>query len=863
MNRALFRGLKCLCVAVIVALGGSGTSRIAAQSATAQLRAVPGELIVKYRTDSTVTTRGRARAAAAAGLLQGLAERGAARGSGHIELVRVANAASVEAAIAALRRDPSVEYAEPNWIYTHHAAAPNDPMFAQQWALENSGQAVGGTRGVADADVDALDAWNARMPAAPVYVGVIDEGIDINHPDLGVQPNGPIWTNPFDPIDGVDNDGNGYIDDLHGWDFAGNDNSVYDGTTADTSIDSHGTHVAGTIAARRSNGIGVAGVTSGVVVIPAKFLGLTGGTTAAAIDAVDYLTDLKVRHGLNIVAINNSWGGGGFSQALLDAIARAAREQILFIAASGNGGPDSIADDNDAVPSFPAGYNTTAAAGYDSVIAVTATGQSDELMPWANYGATTVDLSAPGALIASTTPQNTYSYSSGTSMATPHVTGAAALASATRGVTGPALRDVILGGVDLVPALAGKTSTGGRLNLAHVVPASAATTPTTHREVVLRAAQAKTVVGNWSVATDPTAAAGSRLQSRNLAAAKVVTAAASPAHYFEMTFTADAGVPYRLWLRARAENNNWANDSVHVQFDRSVNAAGAPVYRIGTTASTEVNLEDCSGCGLANWGWQDNGYGAGVRGPVIYFAAAGTQRIRIQTREDGIGIDQIVLSASRYLSASPGALKNDATILGGATTPASPPRVDEIALYATDARLIAGGWTRTTDTTAAGGARMQSVNAGAAKITTALANPINYFELTFRADAGRSYRLWLRGKAISNNWANDSVHVQFNDSLTTAGAATYRIGSTSAAEINLEDCSGCGLAGWGWQDTGYGAGVLGPEIRFATTGLHTVRVQVREDGIGVDQLVLSAVKYRTAAPGPLKNDATILPRAGQ
>ena len=137
---------------------------------------------------------------------------------------------------------------------------------------------------------------------------------------------------------------------------------------------------------------------------------------------------------------------------------------------------------------------------------------------------------------------------------------------------------------------------------------------------------------------------------------------------------------------------------------------------------------------------------------------------------------------------------------------------------------------------------------------------MDYFELTFSADAGKPYRLWIRAKAASNAWANDSVHVQFSDSVTESGAAIYRIGTPSGAEVNLEDCSGCGLSGWGWQDNGYGADVLGGDIRFATTGSHTIRIQVREDGIGIDQIVLSAGMHFSSPPGPLKNDATILPR---
>jgi hypothetical protein len=261
---------------------------------------------------------------------------------------------------------------------------------------------------------------------------------------------------------------------------------------------------------------------------------------------------------------------------------------------------------------------------------------------------------------------------------------------------------------------------------------------------------------------------------------------------------------------------------------------------------------------VAEWGWQDNGYGAGVQGPPIYFATGGLQRMRVQIREDGVGLDQIVLSSVRFSATAPGALKNDATLLPASVPGSGNDANAEIVLRPSEPSLIVGAWSRIADATAAGGARLQNPNAGAPKIAAALASPVDYFEMTFDADAGRAYRLWIRGKATGNNWANDSVHVQFSDAVTASGTPIFRIGTTSSAEVNLEDCANCGISGWGWQDNGYGAGVLGPEIKFATTGAHTLRVQVREDGLGIDQIVLSAGRYLSAAPGAGKNDGTIV-----
>jgi hypothetical protein len=188
------------------------------------------------------------------------------------------------------------------------------------------------------------------------------------------------------------------------------------------------------------------------------------------------------------------------------------------------------------------------------------------------------------------------------------------------------------------------------------------TTPPDNPDVVLYASDAARA-GKWVVEADASAAGGLRVRHPDAGAAKQTAALVQPANYFEMTFDAAAGVPYRLWLRGRADRNYWGNDSVFAQFDRSVDANGAAQFRIGTAGAAEINLEDCSGCGLSGWGWQDDGWGPGVMGPLIRFAQTGRQRLRIQTREDGLAIDQIVLSPGRYLNASPGALKNDSTIL--------------------------------------------------------------------------------------------------------------------------------------------------------------------------------------------------------
>jgi subtilisin family serine protease len=409
---------------------------------------VPGEMLVQYRRGIGEADKERATRRVGAAFADEVA-RGSSRfdGGGDLELLRLPPGLSVAAAMRDIETDPAVEFAEPNWIY-RHTATSNDPYFANGslWGMYGDTSSPANQYGS-----QAAEAWaNGQTCSSTVYVGVIDEGIMIGHPELA--PN--IWANLREiPGNGIDDDGNGYIDDVNGWDFAGNDNTVYDGTQ-----DDHGTHVTGTIGAVGGNGAGVAGLCWNVTVISAKFLGRNGGTTANAIKAIDYLNDLKSRQGLNLVATNNSWGGGGFSQALKGAIDRAGAAGILFVAAAGNSSVN-----NDASPHYPSSYVS------ENIIAVASITSTGALSSFSNYGATTVDLGAPGSGIWSTVPGRrgpSYASYSGTSMATPHVTGAAAMyAAAHPGATAAQIKAGILSSVVPTPSLNGKTVTGGRLNV--------------------------------------------------------------------------------------------------------------------------------------------------------------------------------------------------------------------------------------------------------------------------------------------------------------------------------------------------------------------------------------------------------------
>jgi subtilisin family serine protease len=443
---------------VVAGQGTPSTSQAQGRSEEAMAEHVPNEVLIQYRAGVTESAKARARGRVNAAADETLVEAAARRdGKGDLELARFAPGLSIAAAVRGLEADPAVEFAEPNWVY-NHSATSNDTYYTsgQLWGMYGDGSTPANQYGS-----QAAEAWaNGKTGSRSVYVGIIDEGIQLTHPELAAN----IWTNPFDPADGIDNDGNGYVDDVNGWDFDGDDNTIYDGGSKGN-LDDHGTHVAGTIGAAGGNGAGVAGVNWQVTMISGKFLGRRGGTTANAVRAVRYFTDLKTRHGLNIVATNNSWGGGGFSQALLDAIVDGAKEDILFIAAAGNGGRDGVGDNNDTMASYPSNYNT-AGAGWDAVIAVASITSSGGKSSFSNYGATTVDIGAPGSGVISTTALNGYSSYSGTSMATPHVTGAAALyASTAPGASGAAIRSALLGAAVPTASLSGRCVTGGRLNV--------------------------------------------------------------------------------------------------------------------------------------------------------------------------------------------------------------------------------------------------------------------------------------------------------------------------------------------------------------------------------------------------------------
>jgi subtilisin family serine protease len=428
MDRTRFRiPFLIAALAGLLALGGPVSQAAPAKKPSAE--AVPGELLIGFR--SGVSAAAQKKLLKDAGLIEKHSFKKI-----HGALARTSGG-SATPAIEQLQRDPRVRYAEPNFI-VHADAVPNDPSYGQLWGMDR---------------IDAPRAWDVTTGSSGVTVAVIDTGVDWSHPDLSSQ----IWINPGENCagcrtDGTDNDHNGYVDDWHGWDFVSDDNNP-------TDDHGHGTHVAGTIGATGNNGIGVAGVNWNVRVMPVKFLNAQGsGTTADAISAVLYSAD----NGADIS--NNSWAGDDFSQALADAIGVADQRDQLFVAAAGN-----QSNDNDESPTYPASYDLP------NMITVAATDEFDDIAYFSNVGRRSVDLGAPGVNIYSTWPGASYQTLSGTSMATPHVAGAAALAKAEfPSASAPGLKALLLDSVDPNPALAEFTATGGQLNVGTAVTCSGA-----------------------------------------------------------------------------------------------------------------------------------------------------------------------------------------------------------------------------------------------------------------------------------------------------------------------------------------------------------------------------------------------------
>ena len=388
----------------------------------------------------------------------------------------------VAALIDALSKRPDVVYAEPNFI-VHAFAEPNDPLYPQLWGLKNIGQPVNGVPGTPGADIRAPEGWDMALGSTSSVVAIVDTGIDYTHPDLAAN----IWSAPAPFTVTIGGVSITCAAGTHGF------NAI--NRTCDPMDDhNHGTHVSGTIGAVGNNGVGVAGVSWVASLMGLKFLGPDGsGTTADAIDAVEFAIQVKNifagSGAANIRILSNSWGGDDFSQAMLDQIHEANESEMLFVAAAGNYGIP-----NEILPNYPSSYDAP------NVVAVAATTNTDARAYFSNYGPTTVHLGAPGMDVLSTMRGNTYGFSSGTSMAAPHVSGAGALALSHCALNTAELKATLVDSVDVIPSMATTTISGGRLNVRRALESCSA--PPSAPTSLSAIAGDKQVKLNWPAATN-------------------------------------------------------------------------------------------------------------------------------------------------------------------------------------------------------------------------------------------------------------------------------------------------------------------------------------------------------------------------
>lgn len=430
------RTFPCLAVAAVLLAGAAPDALLAQQAdftAPAQPQVVPGAFIVKYREDAAALGRAAAALRQQPGVevVDTLPSIGA-------QVIRLEPSAEIGAMSRALSALPPVEYIEPVYLY-HALIEPDDGQYDQQWAWP---------------EISAPAGWDIQRDSQDVVVAVIDTGVDYEHGDLADN----MWHNPDEvPNNGVDDDGNGIVDDVHGANF------VPATPTGDPMDDhNHGTHVAGTIGAVTDNATGVAGTSWKPQIMALKFLSANGsGSTVGAIKAIEYAI------AENADIMSNSWGGGGFSQALEDAIELANDQGILFTAAAGNSNVN-----NDQNPHYPSSYEVP------NVLAVMATDRANDRAGFSNFGAQSVDVGAPGVEILSTVRNGQYRQFNGTSMATPHVSGLAALLKQQDDTRDAAqLKQLIMANVDQFAALQGTSVTGGRINLANALGAQGAACP--------------------------------------------------------------------------------------------------------------------------------------------------------------------------------------------------------------------------------------------------------------------------------------------------------------------------------------------------------------------------------------------------
>lgn len=516
------------------AVSETGRQQVTAQSVLANMESSKykeGELLIKFKT-------GAAHNSVGASVLKKFAL------MPEVELVKLPEGVSVSNAVVQYMSDPNVEYAEPNYIRHIYSVTPNDTYFVNLWGLHNTGHYA---YGLDDADIDAPEAWEIIVGSYNVPIGVIDTGIDYNHSDLV----GNIWPNNSEAncIDGIDNDLNGYIDDCKGWNFVSDNNDPMDDY-------GHGTHVSGTIGATGNNGEGVTGVMWRTLLMPLKAFDSDGfGSDSDIVEAITY----AVAEGAKV--INASWGGSGFSTTMYDAINAANSAGVLFVAAAGNGGDDGVGDNNDIMPAYPASFDLP------NIIAVAATDQRDERVPFSNYGPLTVDVTAPGVYIWSTVPNWWSTYAGygrletfeGTSMAAPHVTGLAGLLFGyydglqNTQFTPSQVRSTIIWYVDTKQSLDGWVYSKGRINAykavsSLLIPTGLTATPeewTISTAEISASASSPTINLSWT--DNATGEAGYDIERRSEAGySKIATVGPDSTTYTDSGLNSSTAYAYRV-----------------------------------------------------------------------------------------------------------------------------------------------------------------------------------------------------------------------------------------------------------------------------------------------------------------------------
>ena len=438
-RKSRFVGVRVL-ASLALALGGSHAYANAREF-------VPGEIIVKVR--------GKAKTLKAQAFIgKAVAEKSMTlKGSWaglNMHHFKVKDGDDLNARLAELNSDPDVEYAEPNYIVRMQSTGPEGEKV--EMSAVQAAATASSTYSMTNAPIGLSQGWSASTPHLdPVTVAVIDTGLALTHSVF--TGSGAIWTNPGEIAgNGIDDDGNGYIDDVNGWNFVANTNSPYDD-------DGHGTHVSGIVLGTTQDITAVPIEAAKIRIMPLKFLDASGaGTTSDAVKAIYY----AVNNGAKV--LNNSWGGGGFSNSLLEAMAWAYNKKVAFVSAAGNASAN-----NDVAPTYPGNYNVP------NNISVAATTDSDGFASFSNYGASTVYMGSPGMSIWSTFPPNQYGRSSGTSMATPFISGVAALMMRERPeMTGYQVKELLEANGNKITSLSTRTSSKTRLNVANTVNAAKA-----------------------------------------------------------------------------------------------------------------------------------------------------------------------------------------------------------------------------------------------------------------------------------------------------------------------------------------------------------------------------------------------------